>query len=55
VKDNMATLPTWMQSRVRYWIADPTGVPHMVDGANATQWYWGTSYDITTANAGFEK
>lgn len=55
VKDNMATLPTWMQSRVRYWIADPTGVSHMVDGANATQWYWGTSYDITTANPGFEK
>jgi hypothetical protein len=55
VKDNVGTLPTWMQSRVRYWIADPTGIPHMVDGANATQWYWGSNYDITTANPGFEQ
>ena len=54
VKDNVAALPSWMQSRVRYWIADPTGVPHVVPGANATQWYWGNSYDITTANPGFQ-
>jgi hypothetical protein len=53
VKDNVATLPTWMQSKVRYWIADPTGVPHVVAGASATQWYWGNSYDITTANPDF--
>ena len=25
VKDGVATLPSWMQSKVRYWIADPTG------------------------------
>ena len=42
-----------MQSKVRYWIADPTGVPHVVAGASATQWYWGNSYDITTANPNF--
>ncbi len=54
VRDSVATLPQWMQSRVRYWIADPTGVPHVVPGANATQWYWGNSYDISTANPGFE-
>jgi hypothetical protein len=53
VKDNVAALPTWMQSKVRYWIADPTGVPHVVAGASATQWYWGNSYDITTANPDF--
>ncbi|HET9079372.1 MAG TPA: hypothetical protein VFO01_02490 [Trebonia sp.] len=53
VKDNVAALPAWMQSRVRYWIADPTGVPHVIAGANATQWYWGNSYDITTATPGF--
>ena len=53
VKDNVAGLPGWMQSRVRYWIADPTGVPHVVPGANATQWYWGDSYDVTTANPDF--
>jgi hypothetical protein len=53
VQAAISTLPSWMQSRVRYWIADPTGVPHMVPGANATQWYWGQTYDISTANPGF--
>jgi hypothetical protein len=53
VKDNMATLPGWMHTKVRYWIADPTGVPHVVPGASATQWYWGNSYDVTTANPDF--
>ena len=55
VKDNVAALPGWMQSKVRYWIADPTGVPHIVAGASATQWYWGSSYDITTANPGLSR
>jgi hypothetical protein len=55
VKDNVATLPGWMQAKVRYWIADPTGVDHVVPGASATQWYWGKSYDITTANPDFQK
>jgi hypothetical protein len=49
----VATLPQWMQSHVRWWIADPTGVPHVVPGSNATQWYWGTNYDISTALPGF--
>lgn len=49
----IATLPHWMQNHIRWWIADPTGYPHIVPGANATQWYWGTHYDITTANPGF--
>jgi hypothetical protein len=53
VKDNVAGLPHWMQDKVRYWIADPTGSPHVLPGSNATQWYWGNSYDITTANPGF--
>jgi hypothetical protein len=53
VKDNVAGLPHWMQDKVRYWIADPTNVDHVVPGANATQWYWGQNYDITTANPGF--
>lgn len=55
VKDNVAHLPGWMQSKVRYWIADPTGVPHVVPGSNATQWYWGNSFDITTANPDFAR
>ncbi len=54
VKDNVGALPQWMHSHVRYWIADPTGVQHVLPGANATQWYWGNSYDITTANPGFQ-
>jgi hypothetical protein len=53
VRDNVAGLPHWMQDKVRYWIADPTGVDHVVPGSNATQWYWGKNYDITTANPGF--
>ena len=50
---SIGQLPQWMQSHVRWWIADPTGVPHMVPGASATQWYWGPNYDISTANPGF--
>jgi hypothetical protein len=48
-----SAVPSAEQSHVRWWIADPTGVPHMVPGASATQWYWGSSYDISTANPGF--
>jgi hypothetical protein len=47
------TLPASMQSHVKYWIADPTGTPHILVGAAATQWYWGASYDISTAQPGF--
>jgi hypothetical protein len=49
VQSAVASLPHQMQSRIRWWIADPTGVPHIVPGSSATQWYWGSSYDITTA------
>jgi hypothetical protein len=48
----VGTLPSGMQHQVRWWIADPTGVPHIVPGASATQWYWGHNYDITTARPG---
>jgi hypothetical protein len=50
VKDNVAHLPKSQQDNVRYWIADPTGVQHMVPGADATQWYWGTNIDVSVAN-----
>ncbi len=53
VRENVAHLPSWMQSKVKYWIADPTGVAHIVPGSSATQWYWGSHYDITTANPDF--
>jgi hypothetical protein len=52
-KTAIATLPAWQQHNVRYWIADPTGTPHLVPGSSATQWYWGTSYDISTVTPGF--
>ena len=47
------TLPAAMQSHVKYWIADPTGTPHILPGAAATQWYWGANYDISSAQPGF--
>jgi hypothetical protein len=53
VKAAIGSLPSSMQSHVKYWVADPTGTPHMVPGASATQWYWGNSYDISTAQPGF--
>lgn len=53
VRHAIHTLPSQMRSHVRYWIADPTGVEHVVPGSDATQWYWGSKYDITTANPGF--
>jgi hypothetical protein len=55
VQDSVGSLPSWEQSHVRYWIADPTGVPHVVPGSSATQWYWGSNYDISTANPNFEQ
>jgi hypothetical protein len=54
VKADVATVvPARMQSRIRWWIADPTGYPHLVPGSDATQWYWGTNYDISTALPNF--
>jgi hypothetical protein len=53
VKDHVAHLPKAQQDNVRYWIADPTGVDHIVPGAAATQWYWGANVDISTASANF--
>jgi hypothetical protein len=53
VKAAVAGLPKNMQSRIRWWIADPNGVAHIVPGSDATQWYWGSSYDISTATPRF--
>jgi hypothetical protein len=52
-KAAVAKLPASMQSQVRWWIADPTGHPHLVPGSQATQWYWGDDYDISMAEPGF--
>jgi len=48
----VSTLPAAMRSHVKYWISDPTGVPHMVAGAAATQWAWGSTYDSDEAEPG---
>jgi len=53
VKSAVASFPTQMRSRIHWWIANPTGTPHLVPGSDATQWYWGSHYDITTAAPGF--
>jgi hypothetical protein len=55
VQDAVGGLPSWEQSHVKYWIADPTGSPHVVPGSSATQWYWGSNYDISTANPNFQQ
>ena len=49
----VANYPPSIRDRIRWWIADPTGYPHMVPGADATQWYWGSTYDESTANPNF--
>jgi hypothetical protein len=54
VKTDIAALPPHMQTHIRYWIADPTGTPHLVPGSQATQWYWGPHYDISTVAPTFQ-
>jgi hypothetical protein len=53
VQAEVASLPSSMRAKIRWWIADPTGSPHIVPGSQATQWSWGSSYDISTALPGF--
>jgi hypothetical protein len=53
VQAAVSHLPSWMRGHVRWWIADPTGTPHLVPGSEATQWYWGKNYDISTASPNF--
>jgi hypothetical protein len=53
VQAAVASFSAQMRERIHWWIADPTGHPHLVTGSDATQWYWGSTYDITTAKPGF--
>lgn len=48
VKKQVATMPALARGRVRYWIANPTGAPHLVPGSAATQWDWGESWDTSS-------
>jgi hypothetical protein len=52
-QDAISALPPQMQAHVKWWIADPTGTPHIVPGSDATQWYWGQNYDQSLASPGF--
>ena len=54
VQADVAALPAWTRSRIRWWVADPTGVPHIVPGSQATQWYWGSTYDESMAEPNFD-
>jgi hypothetical protein len=49
VQQDVSALPASMQADIRWWIADPTGYPHIVPGSQATQWYWGANYDESEA------
>jgi hypothetical protein len=53
VQQEISGLPASTQSEIRWWIADPTGYPHIVPGSQATQWYWGSSYDESEALPSF--
>jgi hypothetical protein len=53
VKSAVASFPPQMRNRIHWWIANPTGTPHLVPGSQATQWYWGSKFDITSAAPGF--
>jgi hypothetical protein len=53
VQQDVSGLPASMQSKIRWWIADPTGSPHIVPGSQATQWYWGSNYDESEALPSF--
>ena len=54
VQAEVASLPASTRSLIRWWVADPTGVPHIVPGSSATQWYWGSSYDESMAAPNFD-
>lgn len=51
LKRMVAAQPPDVQARVRYWIADPTGSPHLVPGSAATQWEWGEEWDTSSYGA----
>jgi hypothetical protein len=53
VQQEVSGLPASMQAKIRWWIADPTGYPHIVPGSQATQWYWGPNYDESEALPSF--
>jgi hypothetical protein len=53
VRAEVAALPADARARVRYWIANPTGSPHLVPGSAATQWSWGEDWDTSSYGPGW--
>lgn len=47
------TVPASLRGHVKWWIADPTGTPHIVPGSQATQWSWGKQVDVSLATPQF--
>jgi hypothetical protein len=45
VRAVVARLDAKYRRQVRYWIANPTGIRHLVPGSAATQFWWGSSSD----------
>jgi hypothetical protein len=50
VKAAVRALSPELRAIVRYWIANPTGAPHLVPGSDATQWGWFRTYDQSLVN-----
>jgi len=53
VKGYVAQLDQSQRAMVRYWIANPTGLPHLVPGSDATQYEWLTGYDVSAFGPGW--
>lgn len=50
MRNQVATLPPEYRAHVVYWIANPTGVPHIVPGSAGTQYKWTSKVDISLCN-----
>ena len=53
VKAEVAQLSEAGRARVRYWIANPTGQPHLVPGSDATQYLWTQGWDESAYGPGW--
>lgn len=42
------------KAQLRWWVANPTGIPHFVPGSNATQYKFGTDYDTSIIGDAFK-
>jgi len=47
VKAFAGKLPVVQRAQIRYWIANPTEKAHLVPGSDATQYFWGATYDLS--------